>query len=131
MSKTFSPEDVLKILRACNHDGSCDKCPLARKSCENVNNELLAAGAIEELLAKLEEQRWIPVTERLPVVGEDALPMCDVPCVEVLVVIEGSSVATALYCDGDDFFDVQGDEIIPYRVMKWRPMPEVPGEEGV
>ena len=125
--RKYSPEDVLKILRACNHDGSCDKCPLARKSCENVNNELLAAGAIEELLAQV---RWIPVTERLPVVGEDALPMSDIPCVEVLVVIEGCTTATTLYCDGEDFFDVQGDEIIPYRVMCWRPMPEVPGEEG-
>ena len=149
--KKFSPEDVAKILRTCHTPGTdCRDCPAT--NCGEFNFSLLAADAIEELLEKrqmdadlmqeqaerigeleekLEAQRWVYVGERLPVVGDDALPMCDIPCVEVLVMIEGSSVATALFCDGDDFFDVQGDEIIPYRVMCWRPMPEVPGEGGL
>lgn len=132
--RKYSPEDVLKILRACTAYEKpirerCAECPAHHGNCTDFSNEVTAADAIEELLAQL---RWIPVTERLPVVGEDALTMSDIPCVEVLVVIEGCTTATTLYCDGEDFFDVQdiqGDEIIPYRVMYWRPMPEVPGEE--
>lgn len=126
--RKFSPEDVLKILLACNHDGSCDKCPLARKSCENVNNELLAAGAIEELLAQV---RWIPVWERLPDLDDGAVLLDgELTAVKVLVAIEGAKRSTELYFDGEEFFEYTGDEIIPYRVTHWRPMPEVPGEEG-
>ena len=130
LEKQYGPEDVLKILRNCYSGATCIGCPMTQHDCANSTHEQLAASVITDLLAQLKPPRWIPVTERLPLVGEDALPMSDIPCVEVLVVIEGCSTATTLYCDGEDFFDVQGDEIIPYRVMCWLPMPEVPGEEG-
>lgn len=130
LEKQYSPEEVLKILRTCSSGATCIGCPMTQYDCANSTHSQLAAPIIADLLAQLKAQRWIPVTERLPVVGEDALTMSGIPCVEVLVVIEGCTTATTLYCDGEDFFDVQGDEIIPYRVMCWRPMPEVPGEEG-
>ena len=79
----------------------------------------------EELKRLREEQRWIPVSERLP--SPDDGPYStyeDVSAVEVLAVIEGAEWATTLYFDGYDFFDLQGDELIPYRVTRWKPMPK-------
>lgn len=127
--KKFSPEDVLKILRACAPDGDCAGCPLRGTSCENFNREVYAADTIEELLAQV---RWIPVGERLPDL-DDGVVLLDgeLTAVKVLVAIEGAKRSTELYFDGEEFFDYTGDEIILYRVTHWRPMPEVPGEEGV
>lgn len=83
----------------------------------------------KEILRLREENRWIPVTERLP--GMDDGPkliMEDFTAVWVLVMIEGAATATTLYFDVDnhDFFDMQGNELIPYRVSHWKPMPKGP-----
>ena len=77
--KKFSPEDVVKILRACNNtaltvDERCAGCPDAFPQCLDRHSELLAADTIEELLAQL---RWIPVTERLPAPEARVLVMAE------------------------------------------------------
>ena len=130
--KKFSPEDVLKILRVCNDYEStarCEKCPANGTGCTDFGNEEIAADAIEELLAQV---RWIPVGEKLPDLDDGAVLLDgELTSVKVLVAIEGAKRSTELYFDGEEFFDYTGDEIIPYRVTHWRPMPEVPGEEGV
>jgi hypothetical protein len=125
--KKFSPEEVVKILRACNTPGVlCKECP-AFHGC-NFNNALLAADTIEELLGQV---RWIPVGERLPDLDDGAVLIDgELTAVRVLAVIKGAKQPTELCFDGEDFFDYTGDEIITYRVTHWRPMPEVPGEEG-
>ena len=126
--KKFSPEDVLKLLRVCTGGRGCDGCPLKGMDCGTYNNEVIAAEAIEELLAQV---RWIPVGERLPDLDDGAVLLDgELTAVKVLVAIEGAKRSTELYFDGEEFFDYTGDEIIPYRVTHWRPMPEVPGEEG-
>lgn len=126
--KKFSPEDVLKILRACTTDGSCDRCPLKFLDCGSYNTEIIAAEAIEELLAQV---AWIRVGDRLPDLDDGAVLIDgEMVAVKVLAVIEGAKQSTELYFDGEEFFDYTGDEIIPYRVTHWRPMPEVPREEG-
>ena len=127
--KKFSPEDVLKILRACNTTGvSCDGCPLHGTHCEDFNNEAHAADAIEELLAQV---KWIRVGDRLPDLDDGAVLIDgEMAAVQVLAVIGGAKTSTVLYFDGEEFFDYTGDEIIPYCVTHWRPMPEVPQEEG-
>lgn len=131
--KKFSPEEVVKILRACNNtalpvDERCAGCPDVFPNCLDRHSDLLAADTIEELLAQV---RWIPVGERLPDLDDGAVLLDgELTAVKVLVAIEGAKRSTELYFDGEEFFDYTGDEIIPCRVTHWRPMPEVPGEEG-
>lgn len=138
--REFTPEEIAKSLRACWDPSTkgCGSCPVAYEHCsglEVVAADLIEAqakriGELEARLAKLqEENRWIPVTKRLP--GMDDGPiivMEDYTAVLVLVMIEGTIAATTLYCDVDnnDFFDIQGDELIPYRVTHWKPMPKGP-----
>ena len=127
--KKFSPEEALKILRVCTWGGSCDECPLDGLGCGNYSNEVIAAEAIEELLAQV---AWNRVGEKLPDLDDGAvLIVGEMVAVQVLAVIEGAKTSTVLYFDGEEFFDYTGDEIIPYRVTHWRPMPEVPREEDV
>ena len=128
--RKYSPKDIASILRVCNSGSmSCAGCKLNEdESCDNVNIELQAADAIEELLAQV---RWIPVPERLPDLDDGAVLIDgEMAAVQVLAVIAGAEKSTVLYFDGEEFFDYTGDEIIPYRVTHWRPMPEVPREEG-
>ena len=154
MSKReFTPEEIAKSLRVCCAvDAQCDGCCLkgVYPGVDLVCNEHLekrAADLIEELadevarflaeliqrndeLAKLrEENRWIPVTERLPATDDGPYSAYEEEfAVQVLAVIEGAEWATELYFDGYDFFDIQGGEAIPYRVSHWKPMlkgPEV------
>ena len=125
----FSQEDALKLLRICTGECGCEGCPLEDGDCGTYNNEVIAAEAIEELLAQV---RWIPVGKKLPNLDDGAVLIDgEMVAVKVLAVIEGAKKSTVLYFDGEDFFDIQGDELIPYRVTHWRPMPEVPREEGV
>ena len=126
--KKFSPEEALKILRVCTWGGSCDECPLDGLGCGNYSNEVIAAEAIEELLAQV---AWYRVGEKLPDLDDGAVLIDgEMVAVQVLAVIAGAEKSTVLYFDGEEFFDYTGDEIIPYRVTHWRPMPEVPREEG-
>lgn len=126
--KTFSPEETLKLLRVCTGDRGCDGCPLKGLGCENYNKEVIAAEAIEELLAQV---AWNRVGEKLPDLDDGAVLIDgEMAAVQVLAAIAGAEKSTVLYFDGEDFFDYTGDEIIPYRVTHWRPMPEVPREEG-
>lgn len=127
--KKFSPEEALKILRVCSWGGRCDECPLDSLGCGNYSNEVIAAEAIEELLAQV---AWNRVGEKLPDLDDGAVLIDgEMAAVQVLAVIEGAKTSTVLYFDGEEFFDYTGDEIIPYRVTHWRPMPEVPREEDV
>ena len=131
--KKFSPEDVLKILRACTSYGKtiadrCAICPANGEHCAEFCNEVVAADAIEELLAQV---AWNRVGDRLPDLDDGAVLIDgEMVAVQVLAVIKGARTSTVLYFDGEEFFDYTGDEIIPYRVTLWRPMPEVPREEG-
>ena len=128
--RKYSPEDIASILRVCNNRSmSCAGCKLNEdKTCDNVNIELQAADAIEELLAKV---AWIRVVDRLPDLDDGAVLIDgEMAAVQVLTVIAGAGKSTVLYFDGEEFFDYTGDEIIPYRVTHWRPMPEVPREES-
>ena len=141
--RKFTPEEIVESLWVCGEcgDGRCDKCAAAGQglsACLAIFTgaaELIEAQAkrireLEAELAKLrEENRWIPAEERKP--GMDDGPiivMEDYTAVLVLVMIEGTITATTLYCDVDDgyFFDMQGDEPIPYRVTHWKPMPKGP-----
>ena len=143
-AKKFSPEDVVKILRACNSYGKtaqerCAECPANGTGCTDFGNEEIAADAIEELLerrqmdadvmqeqkeriADLEEaltdRRWIPMTERLPDKPGDYL---------VLTTNRNCSVRTFLIYDETrkEFIHIENGVI-----SHWMSLPEVPGEEG-
>ena len=73
----------------------------------------------EELAELRQQNRWIPVSKRLPDVpaGID-----DDECPEFNVMIGGARKATTLRCDFDGtWFDDLGEI---YEVIAWRPLPE-------
>ena len=136
--REFTPEEIAKSLRVCAERNRCRECiqyddalahcvdALKRKAADMIEAQAKRIGELEAELAKLrEENRFIPVEERLPET-DDGPSHTDgeLFAVEVLAVIEGAEWATTLYFDGHDFFDIQGDELIPYRVTRWKPMPK-------
>ena len=122
--KKFSPEDVLKILRACNSHGltaqkRCAACPASGGGCADFGNEEIAADAIEELLAQV---RWIPVGEKLPEL---------IPCnagdghgysEAVQICTDGKKVLTAVYSDLGWIFDGGFWDAWDETVTHWRPV---------
>lgn len=122
--KKFSPEDVLKILRACSAHSipakeRCAECPASGGGCTDFGNEEIAADAIEELLAQV---RWIPVGERLPEL---------IPCSAgdghgyseaVQICTNGKKVLTAVYSHEGWIFAAGFWEAWDEEVTHWRPV---------
>ena len=71
--------------------------------------------------------RWIPVEERMP--GEEVAAYRkehdEDP--EFLVMIKGAKHPTSLLCDGNHWYDYDGNE---YAVTHWKPMPAPPKAEA-
>lgn len=148
MDEKFTPQEIAESLRMCSnpvpcngctsieHKGNCDCADwLKRTAADLIEAQAKRIAELEELvkdrtkdvLFYVEREKWIPTAERLP--SPDDGPYStyeDVSAVEVLAVIEGAEWATTLYFDGYDFFDLQGDEAIPYRATHWKPMPKGP-----
>ena len=111
--KKFSPEDVLKILRACNSHGltaqkRCAACPASGGGCTDFGNEEIAADAIEELLAQV---RWVPVGERLPDAELDEIAKhinlaLHWPGFQCLAMIRDAKYPTIL-----NYADIDGDRV--------------------
>ena len=147
MSKReFTPEEIAKSLEVCfgTYCG-CFECIYdvepdlsspevdCRTDLVNISADLIEAqakriGELEAELLKLrEENRWIPVGERLPELDSEDFIHETVPVVEVLVMIGGATKPATLFFNGDTFFDLKEDgEFIPYRVTHWKPMPKGP-----
>ena len=141
MSKReFTPEEIAESLSVCGKGGRpCDGCAVSGQglnacldivaaAADLVKAQVAQIGELEAELTKLrEENRWIPVEERLPATDDGPFHTDgELSAVEVLAVIEGAEWATELHFDGYDFFDIQGDELIPYRVTHWKPMSKGP-----
>ena len=153
MSKLFTPEEIAKSLEVCfGTCCGCGGCiyevepdlsssevdcrtDLVNIAAGTIKAQAKRIGELEELvedrtkdvLFYAEREKWIPVEERLPATDDGPIiVMEDCTAVLVLVMIEGTITATTLYCDVDDgyFFDIQVDELIPYRVTRWKPMPK-------
>ncbi len=120
MSKKYSPEEVLKILRVCNtHPVDCAECPACDDGCDKFDTELLAADTIEELLAQV---RWIPVEERLP----ELVPVTQISghgySEAVQICTSGKKIMAAVYSDAgwifpETFWQAEGE-----NVTHWRPV---------
>lgn len=137
MSKLFTPEECEALEKRCREAvellGRANNLLIQRTQDSKMLSDLVAAQddcivkLREELKWLREELRWTPTSERLPRPDDGPYSTYeDVSAVEVLAVIEGAEWATTLYFDGYDFFDLQGDETIPYRVTHWKPMPKGP-----
>lgn len=146
--KKFSPEEVVKILRACNNlalpvDERCAGCPDVFPSCLDRHSDLLAADTIEELLAEVKELRerlrWRSVEEELPDAELDKVAKCvnldlHYPGYKCLVLIKGATEPTILnYVDYDGDRVWLDDDMTFYPVTHWRKLylasPNY-GEEG-
>lgn len=81
------------------------------------------ASWLEELKARREADRWIPVSERLP---ENAFIGCLVTVYETDKRTGDEYEAVLPYSvgyDGETWNDIDG-EIIPFEVIAWRPLPK-------
>lgn len=96
--------------------------PDALNKTAELNSELQFA--LKKALMKL--RKWIPVEEGMPdsEFAQHTLKFPNEECVEVIVLIKGSSVATTLYYNGKCFEDEYGSST--YNVTHWMPMPEPP-----
>ena len=83
-------------------------------------------GEVISEIEKVENDGWIPDSERLPKVQEG---LEDVHCPEFNVTIKGAKEATTLKCSWDgSWFDDNGNV---YSVIAWRPLPEAYRPEEV
>ena len=55
--------ELVKAWQYCAVSKTCDGCPM-QKNCPEISHQIVAADAIEELLAKV--PKWISVEERMP-----------------------------------------------------------------
>lgn len=142
--RKYGPKDIASILRVCNSGSmSCDGCKLNEdKSCDDVNIELQAADAIEELLTEVKELRerlrWRSVEEELPAVHEECVKVDEAEPTKywvsepVLACVEFGTLAVLRYeDDGDGSTYWVAEDGAEYTVTHWRHLPEVPGQEDV
>ena len=77
------------------------------------------------------ENRWIPVTERLPIEEyeeyKDRWQDDEDPA--FIVMIRGAILPTLLYFDGRLFHGMCGLTRVDYRITHWMPLPEPPQED--
>ena len=119
-------EEIVKSLRGCSADVmDCKNCVAewGRKYGYCFNSlRLYAADRLEELeteLSKLkEQQRWIPVTERLPEEGQ-----------RVVIVAENGFMGIADYRSDTTSLAIKFLGAIVSNATHWMPLPERPEED--
>lgn len=130
-------DELIKALRGCVLSKPCDACPYydtngPTKECATLN--IAAADAIEELqgrakvLEKVADKwceavpKWIPVTERLPLYGQDVLAVRTYgdgeKCQEVLM----AHISVWNEGTGEKWWNVK-------TITHWMPLPQPPKEE--
>ena len=131
-------DELVKHLRfcgKCNDAMECDYCEY-NNTAEYVDRAcsdrlmLQAADAIEEL-ADTNVGKWIPVTERLPVGGDDSGAICENVC---LLMDDGTVscgwmngiTKKVYYLNARDDFVIKAPIT---RVTHWMPLPEPPKED--
>lgn len=82
-------------------------------------------------IEKAAEPKWIPVAERLPEKSKEncdyyfsPIRSKDVKAEEYIVMIDGAKIPTALYWDGEYWFDEQECRKTSYNVTAWMPLPD-------
>lgn len=144
MSKReFTPEEIAKSLRCHIDQESCTDCPLYHcldctqtmydTAADLIEVQAKRIGELEAELAKLrEENRWIPVEERLPDRNEPVLVFCE------NITIQGGYTVHIGSCDKAAeshfwFLRTQpGVSSFPnheWKVTHWKPMPKGPEVE--
>ena len=138
--KAFTPEEIAKSLRACSsrnfdcrgciYEGKATDCGMELKdnAVDLIEAQAKRIGELEAELAKLrEENRWIPVEERLPDRNEPVLVFCE------NITIQGGRTVHIGSCDKmaeNHFWFLRtqpGVSSFPnheWKVTHWRPMPK-------
>ena len=124
-----------QLIERLRHCAACDDCAVCQDFCkEDCIEDLMstAADRISDLLTELrEENRWIPISERMPDKEWLELGEQEGRILEVIVMIEYAKTATTLFYDGHDGFYNCGEdgEKIFYPVSHWMSLPEDPRKE--
>ena len=142
----MTDNEIIQAWELCmsGKEEACNDCPYFTTGCiDDLHNDTYALikrqqAEIERLQDRLEEKQatsdktseWISVEDRLPLLTEEQISMGHyfgetfVP--EFNVMILGATRATTLYFDGEKWYD---EELIPYTVTHWMPLPEPPKGE--
>lgn len=151
--REFTPEEIAKSLRTCCTPKpdrgfipriDCESCGfkrspatcrwnLQRTAADMIEAQAKRIGELEAELVKLrEENRWIPVEERLPDRELDEIAKAvntelHYPGFQCLAMIQGAKYPTILnYADIDGDRVWVDDECDWYPVTHWKPMPKGP-----
>lgn len=115
-------KEICKVVEV---DHAIDACKYTMQNLFDCSKML---ADLREVLDKL--PRWIPTSERLPDeelrAYKEKYPKEE--CIEVIVMIKGTTDTTTLYYDGEAFEDEYGR---PFEVTHWMPMPEPPEVQNV
>lgn len=155
----MTKDEIVKALRACGSN-CCNDCVCFKKEIPCKEKNLGATDLIEQQAARIAEleakvPRWIPVTERLPMKGEDGRRDSDwVHCIVSVIWTYGSNFsdaethafsAPALFDVDQKIWHVGSTDessfsvnaLIPreisdgsYFVTHWMPYPKLPKEEN-
>ena len=129
-------EELVKALRTCSERDSCfwlgDTCPyLNSELCDDKSGK--AADAIEELSKMLDEEVevttalgcnmpvWIPVSERLPPIGEEVIVFADRTTIRIWSLERYYPTIADVFWEREDGFHEDTDV-----VSHWMPLPEPP-----
>lgn len=77
-----------------------------------LQGSLFAVDVIKDMPPVTPKARWIPVSERLPIIGEDVL-ICD---------YDGDLYISYLHTDGKWGYDYSGNKL--KNIMAWMPLPQ-------
>lgn len=124
VARPWQPQDLIDDLQGII-DEECDNYLNTRRT-----TLCMARDYLKEHFA---EQKWIPVTERLPIEEAKAHEQewCETYC-EFLVMIERGLLPTTLYYDweNNEWFRINTAlERETYKVTHWMPLPQPPKGE--
>ena len=108
---------------------ACSKCNVHTSFITNIYGEDTTQRAIDRWNTRADG--WISVDERLPEADFAAIYDVDSEYPSYIVMIEGATVPTNLYFDGEDWSEEQDMCGEKYRVTHWMPLPEPPKEERI
>ena len=128
MAEYIEKQAAIEAIANCTNCGTPDELRkyVDKHSLENVwtGGVLDAMEAVEDIPAAIEQQRWFPITERMP--EENDFVLVTVSGEDVRGCEWKDSMALAVWTNQWNLVDAN---LVSYRISAWRPLPE-PYKEG-
>ena len=113
--------ELVKAWQYCTVSKTCDGCPM-QKNCPEISHQIVAADAIEELLAAV--PKWISMEERLPDEWREVLTYSPIHSDEK----NPHMIQLCWYIGNGKWRECQYGEIVEIPITHWMPLPKAPKE---